>query len=123
MVAQLFNPSARADAAAEMEFCELASFDAGGAGVFWSEQGGPSPWEMHPECDELLHVIEGEIAIEVLPTNGGQSEVHNVKTGWFLVVPKGCWHRQTILVRSKELYLTPGPTQHSHADDPRISSD
>ena len=45
-----FNPSEIADSLAEMEFRELACFDGGHAGVFWSEAGGPSPWEMYPDC-------------------------------------------------------------------------
>jgi hypothetical protein len=44
------DPSEIADSLAEMEFRELARFDDGHAGVFWSEAGGPSPWEMHPDC-------------------------------------------------------------------------
>ena len=119
---QLFYPGHAADKAAEMEFVELGDFDAGGAGVFWSNDGGPSPWEMHPNRDELLHVIEGEIEIEieVLPEKSGNSETVTLKSGGFLIVPRGCWHRQTIRGKSQEFYLTPGESLHSHADDPRL---
>jgi mannose-6-phosphate isomerase-like protein (cupin superfamily) len=117
---QLFYLAHAADQAAEMEFVELGNFDAGAAGVFWSNDGGPSPWEMHPDCDELLHVIEGEIDIEVLPVKSGNSERVTLMAGGFLIVPRGCWHRQTIRGKSKEFYLTPGQTLHSHADDPRF---
>lgn len=116
---QLFNPGQTAKQSEEMEFRHLASFDEGAAGVFWSEEGGRSPWEMHPDCDELLHVIEGEIEVEILPLDGGEASVAVVKSGWFLVVPRGCWHRQTILARSQEFYLTPGSTIHSRQSDPR----
>jgi quercetin dioxygenase-like cupin family protein len=119
MKVQLFNPSDIADQSDEMDFRDLASFDEGGGGVFWSSEGGPSPWEMHPDCDELLHVIEGEIDVEILPTGNGEGTVATVKAGWFLVVPRGCWHRQYIRSRSKEFYLTPGQTLHSHSADPR----
>lgn len=114
-----FNPSEIASDAAEMEFRDLGSFNEGGTGVFWSEEGGPSPWEMHPDCDELLNAIEGEIEIEVLPLDGGPSTVVLLTSGSFLIVPKGCWHRQTIRAKSKEFYLTPGRTLHSNDDDPR----
>jgi len=43
------------------EFRELANVDDGHAGVFWSGEGGPSPWEMHPDCDERLQVLDREI--------------------------------------------------------------
>jgi len=102
-----------------MEFRELCTFDNGGCGVFWSHAGGPGPWEMHPDCDELLQTLEGEIQLEVLPASGGASIATIIKSGSFLVIPKGCWHRQNFLTKSKELYITPGQTLHSNAEDPR----
>ena len=119
MKIQMFNPAEVVANSAEMEFCELGSYDAGGAGVFWSSEGGPSPWEMHPDCDELLHAIDGEIEIEILPDGGGESTKAVLKPGWYLVVPKGCWHRQYMRTAAKEFYVTPGATVHSNADDPR----
>jgi mannose-6-phosphate isomerase-like protein (cupin superfamily) len=113
------DPAAVADGLAEMEFRELARFDDGHAGVFWSGPGGPSPWEMHPDCDELLQVLEGEIEVEVLPRDGGAGVKTRVASGSFLVVPRGCWHRQTLLARTQELYLTPGRSLHSTERDPR----
>ena len=113
------DPAAVADSLAEMEFRELSLFDDGHAGVFWSEAGGPSPWEMHPDCDELLQVLDGEIEVEVLPEQGGAGIKTHVAAGAFLVVPRGCWHRQNMLTRTKEFYLTPGRSLHSTKDDPR----
>ncbi len=116
------DPSAVADALTEMEFRQLARFNEGHAGVFWSEAGGPSPWEMHPDCDEMLQVLEGEIEVEVLPANGGEGIKTCVAAGSFLVVHRGCWHRLNLLARTKEFYLTPGRTLHSSQDDPRRQS-
>ena len=104
----------------EMDFRNLAAFNAGSVGVFWSEAGGPSPWEMHPDCEEMLYVLEGEIEVEVLPAGGGNGEKTLVPCGSFIVIPQGCWHRQNMLERTKELYLTPGATKMSHAPDPRV---
>jgi mannose-6-phosphate isomerase-like protein (cupin superfamily) len=108
-----------ADRLAEMEFRQLVRFDAGHAGVFWSEASGPSPWEMHPDCDEMLQVLEGEIEVEVLPEDGGAGIKTRVAAGSFVVVPRGCWHRQNLLVRTKEFYLTPGRSLQSSEGDPR----
>ncbi len=119
MEISLFNPSESVKDLQEMEFSDLGAFDKGGAGVFWSRAGGPSPWEMHPDCDELLHVIEGEIELEILPGDGGSPTFATVKAGWYLVIPRGCWHRQTLRENSKEFYLTPGQTLHSMTADPR----
>jgi len=114
-----YDPSALADGLAELEFLQLAPFDAGHTGVFWSEAGGPSPWEMHPDCDEMLQVLEGAIEVEVLPEDGGPGVKTRVAAGSFLVVPRGCWHRQNLLARTKEFYLTPGRSLQSTWDDPR----
>jgi mannose-6-phosphate isomerase-like protein (cupin superfamily) len=114
-----YDPSAVAEGLAEMEFRQLARFDAGHAGVFWSEAGGPSPWEMHHDCDEMLQVLEGEIEVEVLPQDGGSGAKTRVAAGSFLVVPRGCWHRQNVLARTKEFYLTPGRSLQSTELDPR----
>lgn len=119
MEISLFNPSESVKDLQEMEFSDLGAFDDGSAGVFWSRAGGPSPWEMHPDSDELLHVIEGEIELEILPSDGGDPIFATVKTGWYLVIPRGCWHRQTLQENSKEFYLTPGQTLHSMSADPR----
>jgi mannose-6-phosphate isomerase-like protein (cupin superfamily) len=113
------DPIRVADTLAEMEFRQLAAFGDGGMGVFWSEAGGPSPWEMHPDCDELLQVLEGEIEVEVLPAEGGAGVRAHVTAGSLFVVPRGCWHRQWLTARTKELYLTPGRSLHSTGDDPR----
>lgn len=114
-----FDPSAIANGLREMEFHQLGEFNEGGAGVFWSGAGGTSPWEMHPDCEELLHVIEGGIDVEVLPSDGGAGSVTRLETGSFLIIPRGCWHRQTILQETREFYLTPGQSLHSILDDPR----
>ncbi len=121
MKVEIVNPSLQLDTAKEMEFLELQKFDSGGTGAFWSEAGGQSPWEMHPECDELLHIIEGRIEIEILPNEPEGNETFILTAGSFIVVPRGCWHRQKILERVKQYYVTPGPTLHSHSADPRIA--
>jgi len=122
MKLQVFDPQAISKESKEMEFRDLGKFDDGDAGVFWSSEGGPSPWEMHPDCDELLHVVDGEIDVEVLPSNGAEASWANMQRGSFLVVPRGCWHRQYIRTKSTEFYLTPGQTLHSQAKDPRVDT-
>lgn len=122
MKLQVFDPRVRAKSAEEMVFKDLCHFNEGGGGVFWASAGGSSPWEMHPDCDELLHVVEGEIQIEVLPPEGGEGVLATVEAGSYLVVPRGCWHRQTLRKKSTEFYLTPGRTLHSQSADPRVEA-
>ena len=104
------------DALPEMEFRNLGSFNEGGVGVFWSTDG-TSPWERHPDDDEMLHVLKGNIDVTVL-TDGGPVTTR-VTAGCVFIVPRGLWHRQTLHGTVQELYVTPGRTEHSSADDPR----
>lgn len=103
----------------EMEFRTLSAFNEGAVGVFWTG-AGTSPWERHPDDDELLHVIDGAVEITVL-TNDDEI-VTQVGPGELIVVPKGHWHRHHIPDRLLELYLTPGPSEHSTAEDPRVEN-
>jgi mannose-6-phosphate isomerase-like protein (cupin superfamily) len=117
---QVFNPDQQVSKLPEMEFSTLADFGTGHVGVFWSEESGPGPWEMHPDSDELLHVIEGCAEIEILPRNPAQSsDLVKLEAGAFLVVPQGLWHRHNMLARTKEMYLSPAETEHSNESDPR----
>ena len=120
MTTKVVNPSLQLDSAKEMEFLRLSEFNSGETGAVWSNAGGPSPWEMHPDCDELLHIIEGKVEIEILSNDSRDDATYTLTSGSFLVVPQGCWHRQKILEKIKEYYVTPGQTLHSHSDDPRI---
>jgi len=119
MTIKVNNPGSIAKRLDEMEFHDLGPFNEGSSGVFWGEASDWSPWEMHPECDELLHVIEGDIKVEILPEEGEDITVLEMCTGDFVTIPEGLWHRQKLLSKSKEYYLTPGPTVHSHSLDPR----
>jgi quercetin dioxygenase-like cupin family protein len=100
----------------ELEFRSLAPFNRGVLGVFWSS-GGTSPWERHPDDEELLQPIEGEVDIEVLTDDG--PVVTTVRAGAVFVVPRGHWHRHRHRGVLKELFLTPGRSEHSTAADPR----
>jgi quercetin dioxygenase-like cupin family protein len=100
----------------ELEFHELQGFNGGTVGVYWGS-GGTSPWEIHPDGDELLHVLEGHADITILTEDG--PVVTAVRTGSCIVVPRGHWHRHTLHGRVQELYVTPARTEHSTADDPR----
>lgn len=119
---EVTNPSDELDRAKEMTFLSFAAFGAGSTGAFWSEPGNTSPWEMHPDCDELLHIIEGAIELEILSRDDNTRVSCQVQAGSFVVVPQGCWHRQTIVEKTRQYYVTPGPTLHSQAADPRIES-
>ena len=104
--------------AGDLDFQQLSTFNRGSVGVFRTSKG-MSPWERHPDDDELLYVIEGEVEIIVLTENG---QVHtNVPAGSVFIVPSGHWHRHNVRDRLVEMYVTPGRTEHSNANDPRAA--
>lgn len=79
---------------------------------------GRSPWELHATTDELLHVLEGQLEVTILNEDGSQDEI-TVSAGSMCVVPRGHWHRVEAREEVTSCGVTPGPTDHSEAEDPR----
>jgi mannose-6-phosphate isomerase-like protein (cupin superfamily) len=77
---------------------------------------GLTPWELHPDADELLYVIAGAVDVTVLGDEG--CAVTSVPAGSVFVVPRGRWHRQHARAEAALLFAT-GATEISWADDPR----
>lgn len=79
---------------------------------------GLTPWERHPDGDELLHVLEGEVEVTVLGEDGPAQVT--VPAGSIFVCPRGLWHRQLPRPAVTMLYGTPVENEEvSWADDPR----
>lgn len=119
MKLQPYHPLVVLGDAAEMDFREIAAFNDGTIGIFRSG-AGVSPWEYHPDDDEILYVLDGSVTITVLSEREATDVL--VKKGSLLVVPRGHWHRHTVHESLVELYVTPGETRHSTADDPRAGT-
>jgi mannose-6-phosphate isomerase-like protein (cupin superfamily) len=115
---EALNIAAAFEGLGAVEFRHLASFNQGHVGAFWAANGD-SPWERHPYDDELLLVVDGSVDIEVLDDR--RSETTTVEAGCLFVVPRGRWHRHRHTGLVRELYLTPGPSEMSFAEDPRRS--
>ncbi len=75
-------------------------------GVAAMTENAPHGGEMHPDGDEVLYLISGEVLVtletepiqrvQMLPGNG-------------LIVPRGIWHTVDIVEPSQIVYVTPGP--------------
>jgi mannose-6-phosphate isomerase-like protein (cupin superfamily) len=90
-------------------------------GRFGSQSlGQQSPWERHPDGEELLHVLEGAVQVGLLLDSGLASV--RLDAGSIFVVPAGVWHSHTALAPTIEFGATPGRSEHSTADDPRRES-
>ncbi len=79
---------------------------------------GLTPWEQHPDGDELLHVIDGEVGLTLLTDAGPVQEI--IRAGSVFIVPRGLWHRQLPRPCVSMLFATPAKTREiSFGDDPR----
>jgi mannose-6-phosphate isomerase-like protein (cupin superfamily) len=77
--------------------------------------GERDEWEMHPEQDEFLYLLEG--AIDVLLRGDVESDdeqIIHLSQGEACVVPKGIWHRQVVVEPCKMLFITPETLHRSH---------
>jgi PhnB protein len=80
---------------------------------------GQTPWERHPDGDELLLVLDGELDVTALTDEGPVTR--RLRAGEAFVCPQGLWHRQNASKSVSMLYGT--PIEHgefSTADDPRV---
>ncbi|HSB12306.1 MAG TPA: cupin domain-containing protein [Blastocatellia bacterium] len=79
---------------------------------------GQTPWERHPDGDELLHALDGEVDVTVLTDDGPVRTT--VGAGSVFVCPRGLWHRQNPKPKVTMLFATPiRTTEVSFAYDPR----
>jgi mannose-6-phosphate isomerase-like protein (cupin superfamily) len=77
-------------------------------------------WERHPDGDELLYILEGELDMTLLRES--TSELASLQPGSLFVVPKGVWHRPYAKTDVRLLYITPPRTETSTAEDPRSTA-
>ena len=88
----------------------------GSGGLFIGGFVGLAPWENHPDTDELLYAVEGEVEITILTDAGAQTEM--LRQGCVCIVPKGLWHRQHAHAPVRLMTIS-GPSLSSRGDDPR----
>jgi len=80
---------------------------------------GQTPWERHPDGDELLLALDGELEVTTLTDDGPVTR--KLRAGEAFVCPQGLWHRQFAEKSVSMLYGTPIETsENSMADDPRV---
>ncbi len=64
-----------------------------------------------------MQILEGATDLTILTETA--PEVLHLSAGMLAVVPKGCWHRFHAPDGVTLMTVTPQPTDHSTADDPR----
>lgn len=74
-----------------------------------------SVWEMHPNGDEVVCLLTGDVTF-VLELEGGDQKIRLTENGAYTIVPKGTWHKAKINTLSRMLFITAGEgTQHRQA--------
>lgn len=71
-------------------------------------------WEMHPEADEFVYLLDGDIEFHLeLP---GGLQVQRIEGRGAVVVPRGVWHTAKVFAPSRMFFVTMGAgTQHRPA--------
>jgi mannose-6-phosphate isomerase-like protein (cupin superfamily) len=101
----------------EGAFAKLSTYRDGG--IFAAKFQGDSPWERHPNGDEIVQIVEGATTVYLMTADGPQSVA--LKAGMVVIVPQNTWHRFEAPDGVGLVTATPQPTEHLDraVDDPR----
>jgi mannose-6-phosphate isomerase-like protein (cupin superfamily) len=70
-------------------------------------------WEMHPNGDEIVCLLEGSATMVLAAPDGGHEEILLTRPGGFAFVPRSRWHTARIATSARFLFITAGEgTQH-----------
>jgi quercetin dioxygenase-like cupin family protein len=105
------------DADRKGAFARLAPYRDGA--IFSAKFSGTSPWERHPQGDEIVQIVDGATTLHVMTEDGLQSLA--LSAGMIAIVPRNTWHQFEAPDGVCVMTATPQPTQHLAADveDPR----
>ena len=65
-------------------------------------------WEMHPEGDEFVYLLEGDTEFLVKFPGEEAKTVRVNQPGSYVMVPKGAWHTARPKAPTTMLFVTPG---------------
>jgi mannose-6-phosphate isomerase-like protein (cupin superfamily) len=105
------------DAEARAAFTTLSAYRDGG--IFGGSFCGESQWERHQQGDEIVHVLDGATTLTLIADDESDPQSFEMKAGMMIVIPQGCWHLFRAPVGVTIMTVTPQPTEHLSADDPR----
>ena len=74
-------------------------------------------WEIHPEGDELVYLIEGDTDF-LLRTTAGEKTIRVSEPGSYVIVPKATWHTARPHAPTRMLFVTPGEGTLNEAEPP-----
>jgi quercetin dioxygenase-like cupin family protein len=74
-------------------------------GIVTAEGDGPHGGERHPDGDEILYVISGELMLHA----DTMTEPVRIPAGYAGIVKRGEWHKVTAEMPTQMIHITPGP--------------
>ena len=94
---------------------KVTSEDSGGAFFLFEDeltQGKMTPWHCHPDSDELIYVLDGDVDVNI---DGNEQRV---SSGGLWMAPRGVAHAFTVLSSTARLlaFQTPGTAQSFYRD-------
>jgi mannose-6-phosphate isomerase-like protein (cupin superfamily) len=66
----------------------------------------PDHWELHPDADEAVCVLNGAVRLILRAEPGAAEQDTTLHTGTVAVVPRGRWHRLELLGPSELMSIT-----------------
>src|SRR5262249_12746007 len=82
---------------------------------------GKDHWERHLAGDELVQILDGSAALEIV-CDDGPPKSFALSTGTVAVIPQGTWHRLLSPEGATQMAVTPfpGETLEIDGEDPRL---
>jgi mannose-6-phosphate isomerase-like protein (cupin superfamily) len=86
------------------------------------KSSGTEHWERHLPGDELVHILDGSMTLEIV-CDDGPPRSFALRAGTMVVIPQGAWHRSHS-DGNTHVNLTPFPGDHVDLDvaDPRTAN-
>jgi mannose-6-phosphate isomerase-like protein (cupin superfamily) len=88
-------------------------------GIFGGSFSGESQWERHQQGDEIVHIVDGATTLTLIENDDAEPQSLDMTAGMMIVIPQGCWHLFQAPAGVTIMTITPQPTEHLPADDPR----
>jgi len=88
-------------------------------GIFGGSFSGESQWERHQQGDEIVHIVDGATTLTLIENDDAEPQSLEMTAGMMIVIPQGCWHLFRAPAGVTIMTITPQPTEHLPADDPR----
>ena len=105
------------DAEKKASFTTLSPYRDGG--IFGGSFSGESQWERHQQGDEIVYILDGAATLTLIADEAEEPQSHEMTAGMMIVVPQGCWHLFRAPTGVTVMTITPQPTEHINAQDPR----